>query len=105
MTIKVCGHRVLIKPHYPEEKTESGIIVGLGKQYELEKNATQEGEVVGIGPTAWSDPGLGGKPWCKMGDIVMFARHAGKKVREDEEEYFIINDEDVQCIMREADNG
>lgn len=103
MTIRVCGHRVLIKPYYPEEKTAGGIIVGIGKEYQLEKNATQEGVVVGIGDTAWSDPGLGGVPWCKVGDHVYFAKYAGKQVKDGEEDFFIINDEDVQAVI-EADN-
>lgn len=104
MTIKVLGHRVLIKPYYPEEKTESGIIIGIGKQYELEKNATQEGVIVDIGDTAWSDPGLGGKPWCKIGDHIYFAKYAGKKIMEGDQEYFIVNDEDIQCIIIERES-
>jgi co-chaperonin GroES (HSP10) len=101
MTIKVCGHRVLVKPEYPEETTESGIIIGIGREYQLEKNATQIGKVVDIGDTAWSDPGLGGKPWCEIGDRVYFAKYAGKKVEDGKEEYFILNDEDIQAVIGE----
>ncbi len=101
MTIRVCGHRVLIKPYYPEEKTESGIIVGIGREFQLEKNATQEGIVIDVGSTAWANEGLGGVPWCKVGDHVYFAKYAGKQVKDGDEDFFIINDEDVQAVIEE----
>lgn len=103
MTIRVCGHRVLVKPYYPEEKTESGIIINVGKEYQLEKNATQEGVVIEIGNTAYTDPGLGGIPWCKVGDHVIFAKYAGKLVKDSktDEEFWIMLDEDIQAVIEE----
>lgn len=101
MNIKVVGHRVLIKPIFIEETTDWGFVTGIGTGYEREKAATQEGVIVDVGPNAWlafDD----GKPWAKIGDKVMFAKYAGKFLKVDDEDYIVINDEDIQCILEEA---
>jgi hypothetical protein len=47
------------------------------------------------------------EPWCKVGDTVLYSRHAGKFVRdplvpvEDQEgaELYVINDDDVIAVL------
>ena len=98
---KVLGHRVLIDPAFPEETTDWGFKLDVGDTHKLERGATTEGTVVGIGSTAWSDPGLGGEPWCKVGDRVYFAKYAGRTIKDGDKEYIIINDEDCQVVIVE----
>lgn len=98
--VEVCGHRVLIKPWFPEEATEWGFKLDVGNLHKREQAATQEGRIVDIGPNAWlafDD----GKPWAKVGDMVMFAKYAGKFLKIDDEDYVIVSDEDVQCILHD----
>lgn len=102
MNLQVVGHRVLIKPHLQDEVSEGGIYLAVGETFERERGATQIGTIVDIGPNAWLDfkPGT---PWADVGDVVYYAKYAGKEVTagNKEDKYVIINDEDVQCIIKE----
>lgn len=92
--ITPLGHRVLVKPIRIEEKTKGGIYLPQQTQ-EMERAGVDKGEVIAIGATAWMDERLGGKPWCEVGDTVIWARYAGKPVTVGEEIYHLINDEDI----------
>jgi co-chaperonin GroES (HSP10) len=84
-----------------EEVTESGIILNVGEEWKREQAATVIGKIVAIGRTAWKDFS-DGRPWAKVGDRVYYARYSGKTIEEDgKPKYYIVNDEDVQCIINE----
>lgn len=110
--IKVCGHRLLVKPILIEETDEvfksakaSGLII---ERDQREKKREHESVDVGVlkqvGPTAWKMPEHGDAPWAFVGDTVVYAKGAGKKVvdPETQEIYVCINDEDCVCVTREA---
>lgn len=111
--LEIVGHRILVKPD--EVKEQFDIPDGLkGLAFEIamdtdqerrEKVGTQIGTVVGIGPTAWhafdkNSPDW--KPWCKLGDKVIFARYAGKIIEDpaDKVRYMVLNDEDIQAVVK-----
>ena len=62
-------------------------------------HADQIGEVMAVGPTA--DPSI------KVGDVVYFGKHAGSwmKPTEDSEEFYILQDEDILCTVKEVNHG
>jgi len=99
--LEVIGHRVLIKPKALEKKTESGLIIEYGESEKHHRAGTMEGTIVGIGPLAWNDWGDGSN-WVEVGDDVIFAQYAGKLVKDPEtkEDFFVINDEDVQVRVK-----
>lgn len=103
--LKVCGHRILIKPLELEQVDETykrakavGIELLEGDK-NRERNAVDKGHVVSIGTTAFKD--FGGAPWCKEGDFIAYAKYAGKWVEDpfDKEKYLVLNDEDVICVF------
>lgn len=105
-TVEVVGHRVLLKPYFDEEVIEEGALKGfkldIGDTFKREKAATVVGEVISIGSMAWKafdgdNPDW--KPWAKVGDIVYFAKYGGKFITIDEEDYIIVNDEDIQGVI------
>lgn len=106
--IRVPGHRILVKPDPIEEVSAGGIVIAKpGNQAKLEKMATEIGTVVKVGPMCWKNfdsdqPDW--KPWCKPGDRVIFAKYVGKLIKhpETEEEFFLMNDEDIQCVLEET---
>lgn len=101
MNLEVVGHRVLVKPEHVAAETDWGFKMDVGDTYKREMGATQIGTIVGIGPNAWLDFKPGNR-WAEVGDKIYYAKYAGKTVKPSEdEEYVIINDEDVQCIIRE----
>lgn len=114
--IEVCGHYVALIPDDIEKTSKGGIV--LAEEYDSSKASRVEaasttGIVVGIGPTAWkaydsSDPDW--KPWCEIGDRVVFTKHVAK-VYEDKDDLqdgkprkiFIIVDENVLLNLGKAE--
>ena len=99
------GHRVLVKPQKIEEVDDAykqaraaGIIL---QELELRKEqlAVDKGIVVDIGTTAFKD--FGGEPWAVIGDLVAYARHGGKLIKDpdSDESYLLLNDEDLICKL------
>lgn len=91
-------HRILVKPDKVETKTASGIVLALDER--REQAAAETGTVVAIGSTAFKDFGED-TTIIKQGDKIFFAKYAGKTVKDKEEEYIILNDEDVVGVINE----
>ena len=101
MTIKVKGHRILLKPKDAEKVTKGGIVIP-DSIAEKERMATTVGRVVDIGSTAFKDFG-DGTAWCEVGDLVIYGKYGGKmiKVPGKDENLVILNDEDVLAVVSE----
>ena len=92
-------HRALVRPKQVETKTASGIILtdGLTRK---EQAATEEGIILALGDTFGKDFGADLLP--KVGDKVMFAKYAGKFIKdEDGTDLVLLNDEDLVAIIKE----
>ena len=90
------GDRILIKPEEIEKVTSGGIII---PDTEAEKyaNAQTFGELVDVGPDAWSDYT---EPFAYVGERIMFAKYGGLKVTgKDGVEYRLSNDTDVTATV------
>lgn len=94
-------HRILIKPIELEKEHDAGggikLALAYGDNEKRHEAARIEGHIVSMGETA-DVP-------CKVGDHVVFAKYAGLYVNDPEtdEEYVLINDEDILCIVRKGD--
>lgn len=115
--IKAVLHRLVVKPVELEVYDEVAVRL---KAAGLERGTTSEtkylhtqidqGTVVDVGPTAFLDyvkkhnldiP-------VKLGDLVTYARHSGKVVKDPstDTDVVILNDDDILCIYQEsAQNG
>jgi chaperonin GroES len=92
-------HRALVKPKQVETKTASGIIL-TDSLTRKEQAATEEGEILALGDTFGKDFGAGVLP--KVGDKIMFAKYAGKFIKDDEgTDLVLLNDDDIICIVKE----
>lgn len=107
MALKICGHRVLVKPLAVEEVDEvfaSAKRIGIQFVNEennaLRKNAVDRGYVVQIGSTAYDD--FGGQDWVTVGDEVFFSKYAGKTLTDPytNESFVALNDEDIVAIIQ-----
>ena len=89
------GFRILLKPREIEEKTAGGIILAdVSKDHHaLQTNVSQ---VLAMGADCYSDKS--GK-WCKVGDWVLTGKYIGHKFRYGQEEYCIINDDEVIAVI------
>lgn len=104
--VKPVGYRVLVKlkkiDENAEVKSEGGIITQVRSEsrIELEQRAGTEAYVMEVGPTAFQAYD-DGKPWCKVGDLVVIAKYAGVDLNDVEEDeiYRLINDQDVIAVF------
>lgn len=97
--IEPALHRVLVRPQALEQVTESGIVLAMNER--TEKAGIEKGTVLKVGQTAFKDYGLGPE-FLKEGDEVVFARYAGKWIKDPKtnEELLFLNDEDIVGVIR-----
>jgi len=88
------GWRILVLPFTPKEKTKGGILFSQ-EQLDKARIATTCGYVLKMGDLAYADKDKFNKPWCKIGDWVMFARYAGSRLPIEGGEVRILNDDEV----------
>jgi len=110
MNITPVGHRILVAPFKLQEHDKvfaaaqkAGIVLPEFSERKEQVNV-DKGVVVAIGDTAFKD--FGGEPWCKVGDTVGYVKFGGKFVQDPvtEELLLILNDEDVICVLRKAND-
>ena len=112
MPINVVGPRILVKqdkledinPLFKAAKAAGIALPEASREVKLEQRALDRGTVLQIGLLAWEDWG-DSAPWCAVGDKVLYARHAGKIIKEQEgedaEEFVILNDEDIIAVLED----
>lgn len=61
--------------------------------------SVDKGTVLAIGPTAFRD--FGTECPIKIGDKVAFARFSGKIISDNEEDFVVLNDEDICCVYKD----
>jgi chaperonin GroES len=91
-------HRALVKPKQVETKTASGIIL-TETLTRKEQAATDEGIILAIGDTFGKD--FGAEVLPKVGDKVLFAKYAGKFIKDGDTDLVLLNDDDLIAIVRE----
>jgi chaperonin GroES len=93
MTLKPLADRVVLKMVEAEETTKSGIILtGAAKE------KPQVAEVISVGPGGNVD-GKDIVMHLKAGDKVIMSKYSGTEVKVDGEEYVIVRQGDVLCIV------
>jgi co-chaperonin GroES (HSP10) len=102
-------HRVLVKPQALDEVNEDAKYakrLGLqlaGINEKLAQASVDQGIVIDIGSTAFKDFGTDSP--IKVGDKIAFARHSGKHIKDTNgDEYLLLNDEDVVCILKDSND-
>ena len=88
MKFRPIGERTLVKSVEREKKTGSGIVLP-----ETAKDQPQTAEVVAVGNSQ-----NGG---VSEGNLVIFARYSGTKIKLDDEEYLILDSDDLLGVIEE----
>ena len=97
------GYRILLLPFTPKEKTKGGFLFSQ-EQLDKARIATTCGYVLKMGELAYQDKDKFDKPWCKVGDWVMFARYAGSRLPIEGGEVRIINDDEVLGTIKDPES-
>ena len=101
-------HRIVVKADKLEETDKTflkaaqiGIVIPEHEDRKRAQAGVDKGVVVSIGPTAYRDFNVP----CpiSVGDYVAYARFSGKLITDPEtdEEFVILNDEDICCVFKE----
>jgi chaperonin GroES len=91
------GSRILIRPFTKEElekKSNFGIILP-----ENDKEKSEQGEVLAVGPGEYRDGKLI-KVNVNVGDKVVFSKYGYDEVKVDDEEYYLIKEDNILAIIK-----
>ena len=95
MSIRPIGDRIAVKPVAVEEKTKSGIVLPGSAQ-----EKPHQGEVVAVGSGYVSHATGQRIPLeVKVGDKVVYGRHAGVDVKFDGEELILLTENDILVVL------
>ena len=86
--------RLLVQRLDEESKTAGGIIIP-----DTAKEKPQQGRVLAVGPGRRDDKGELLPLDVRVGDKVMFAKHAGTDIKIDGEDRVILREEDVLAVI------
>ncbi len=89
MKVKPLGERLLIKPIKEEEKTEGGIVLP-----DSAKEKPMKAEVIAVGDKVDEID-------LVPGDKVIYSKYSGTEIKIDDEEYIIIDAEDILAKIEE----
>jgi len=95
--LKPIGDHILVKPLDKEEKTKSGLYIPDSAQ-----EKPQQGTVIALGTgkyngdTLISFEAMG----IAVGDVIMFAKYGPTEVKLDDEEYYILDTDDILGVIQ-----
>ena len=95
MKLRPLGDHIVVKPLSAEEKSVSGIII----PDTIDKERSERGEVLAVGPGKPLENGSRAPMEVKVGDKVLFKKYAPDEVKVDKQEYLVIRQEDVMAII------
>lgn len=90
----LLNDRILIKPLEKEEARKSGLIIP-----DTAKEKPQEGTVIAIGDGKTTDEGKVLPMKVKEGDKVLYGKYSGTEIKIEDEEYVVVNQDDVILIL------
>ncbi|MBI4685959.1 MAG: co-chaperone GroES [Nitrospirae bacterium] len=94
MKFKPLRDRVLVKYSSEEERTSGGLYIP-----DAAKEKPQKGAVIAVGTGRVTDDGKRQPMEVKVGDVILFDKYSGSKIKMDNEEYLIIREEDILGIV------
>ncbi|CAH1206638.1 cochaperonin GroES [Candidatus Nitrotoga sp. BS] len=94
MLVRPLHDRVVIKRTEEERKTASGIVIP-----DAATEKPDQGAVVAVGPGKHSDDGKLIPMTVKVGDKVLFGRHASQTFKIDGQEYITMHEEQIIGVI------
>jgi chaperonin GroES len=96
MGIRPLHDRVIVKRREGEHKTASGIVIP-----DTAAEKPDQGEIVAAGKGQILEDGKVRKLDVKIGDRVLFGKHAGQTVKVHGEEFLVMREEDIMGVVED----
>ena len=93
--IQPLNDHILVEP-IQEDKKKGGIIL----PDTVEKERSEKGKVVAVGPGKTDKDGKRISLSVKRGDMVLFTKYSPNEVKVDGKDYLIIKEDDVLAIIK-----
>lgn len=100
---KIPNWKLLIEPIRLKPKTKGGIILPDKSRTDIE-TFTNIGKVLIIGDTAYKDARFEGKPWCKVGDYIVFSRHSAARFKWKGYRLALLPDDKVDMVIEDPND-
>lgn len=94
-TIKPLGARAVVRPESKEETTSFGIVL----PDTASKEKPQRGTIIAVGEGRKTDDGKNIPMPVKVGDIVIFKKYAPTEIKIDNEELYILDEDDILATV------
>jgi len=75
----ITGYNILVQPTKVDEKTKGGIYIPDEAKDDI-NYLNNICLVLALGPTAYTQEGFNGVPYCKVGDYVLIPKNSGTKI-------------------------
>jgi len=94
MNVRPLGDRIVVQRFEEEEKTAGGILLP-----DTAKKRPQKGKVIAVGPGRLLKDGTRRDLQVKVGDVVLFSNWAGDEVRQRNEKFLLMREEEVLAVV------
>ena len=96
------GWRIVLFPLKLDKKTKSGIIL-TDETIAESQMTTNICKVLKVGPLAYKSKERypDGKPWCKEGDWVLITSYAGSRIKIEDGELRIVNEDEIIATVND----
>ena len=95
MKLRPLGDHLIVKALSEEQVSQSGIIL----PDTIDKERSQQGEVLAVGPGKFLENGQRAPMDVSVGTKVVFKKYAPDEIKIDREEYLVIRMDDVVAII------
>ena len=97
--LKPLADHVIIEPIGEDTVTKSGIVL----PDTAEKEKSQRGKIIAVGPGKINDKGERITPEVKVGNIVLFQKYSPSEIKIDspagEKDYLVVREDDIMAII------
>lgn len=95
MKLRPLADRVIVKPIDAKEASASGIII----PDTVDKERSEKGEIVAVGPGRRDDSGNLVPMSVKVGEKVLFKKYSPDEFEIDGEEHLILSESDLMAVI------
>ena len=94
ISLQPMGERIVVQREESEEMTAGGIVLP-----DAAREKPARGTVVATGTGKLLDDGSRSQSQLKAGETVLFSSYAGESVEIDGNEYLLMREDDVLCVI------